>query len=76
MATHSFLCAPEQSEQGSPNPSSGSNLFSVILTEASERSLRGRISDSFAKRSRYRFQVSASNSGHHPIFSRFPLYVS
>ena len=35
--------------------------FSVIVTVASVRSLRGRTSDSFAERSRYRFLVSASN---------------
>jgi hypothetical protein len=35
---------------------------SVILTEASERSLRATTSDSFAQRSRYRFQVSFLSS--------------
>jgi hypothetical protein len=41
------------------NPES---FLRVILTEASERSLRATTSDSFAQRSRYRFQVSSSSS--------------
>ena len=48
---------PERCRWESPDP-----VFSVILTEASERSLRATTSDSFAQRSRYRFQVSSSNS--------------
>jgi hypothetical protein len=55
-----FFCHPDQSEQSSLRGTSDSFAKSVILTEASERSLRGRTSDSFAHRSRHRFQVAAS----------------
>jgi hypothetical protein len=52
------LCHPERSRRISAKRCS---CLCVILTVASERSLRATTSDSFAQRSRYRFQISASN---------------